>query len=340
MTHEFIHIVKAFTKAKQKRFKSVLVTVVDLNGSSYRKPGVRMLIHENGNMVGAVSGGCVEKEILRQSQSVFKTYKPKIITYDGRFRLGCEGFLYILIELFNPQNEFINAFDICVKNRGIFVITSKYYRDEGVFDAIGTYITINSSDYILTQNNIVKTLKSSKILSFSQTMQPRFKVIIFGAEHDASNLCQFAALTGWEVHVVNKPFGTKSIKDFPGVSRFIASEPEHLELSIEDKQTAVIIMTHSFANDLKCLIALKDSKPVYIGLLGPVHKRENLLSQLLEYYPDIDDAFLDCIYGPAGLNIGSVTPQEISISIISEILTVTRQKVPMSLIEKTGNIHV
>ena len=339
MTHEFIHIVKAFKQAKQKGFKSVLVTVVDLDGSSYRKPGVRMLIHENGNMVGAVSGGCVEKEILRQSQSVFKTDKPKIITYDGRFRLGCEGFLYILLEPFNPKNEFINAFEACIKNRSVFEITSKYYRDEGVFDAIGTYVTISNLDYVLYENSTIKTIKNSESLSFSQTMQPRFKLVIFGAEHDASNLCQFAALTGWEVHVIIKPSGTKTIKDFPGASRFIASEPEHLELSIEDKQTAVMIMTHSFANDLKCLMALKESKPVYIGLLGPVHKRENLLSQLLEYYPDIDDAFLDCIYGPAGLNIGSVTPQEISISIISEILTVTRQKTPMSLKEKTGNIH-
>ncbi|NNK83350.1 MAG: XshC-Cox1-family protein [Flavobacteriaceae bacterium] len=339
MTHEFIHIVKAFTQAKLKGFKSVLVTVVDLDGSSYRKPGVRMLIHENGDMVGAVSGGCVEKEILRQSLSVFKTDKPKIITYDGRFRLGCEGFLYILIEPFNPQNEFFKVFEACIKNRSIFEITSEYYREEGVFDTIGTYITINSSDYILSQNNAIKTFKGTENLSFSQTMQPRFKLIIFGAEHDASNLCQFAALTGWEVHVVNKPSESKSINDFPGASQFISSEPEHLELSIEDKQTAVMIMTHSFAHDLKCLMALKDSKPVYIGLLGPVNKRENLLSQLLEYSPEIDNAFLDCIYGPAGLNIGSVTPQEISISIISEILTVTRQKTPMSLKEKTGNIH-
>lgn len=339
MTHEFIHSVEAFKQAKQKGLKSVLVTVVDLDGSSYRKPGVRMLIHENNSMIGAVSGGCVEKEILRQSQSVFKTNKPKIITYDGRFRLGCEGFLYILIEPFNPQNDFFNAFESCIKNRTNFKITSKYYREEGVFDTIGTYVTFNKLDYVLNDNSSIQTLKKSDGLSFNQTMQPRFRLIIFGAEHDASQLCQFAALTGWEVTVVNKPSESKSIKDFPGASMFISSEPDHLDLTIKDNQTAVMIMTHSFANDLKCLLALKDFKPVYIGLLGPVHKRENLLSQLLEYYPDIDDAFLDCIYGPAGLNIGSVTPQEISVSIISEILTVTRQKVPMSLKEKTGNIH-
>jgi len=340
LTHEFIHIIDAFKAAKLEGQKSVLVTVVDLDGSSYRKPGVRMLIHQNNTMVGVVSGGCVEKEILRQSQSVFKTEKPKIITYDGRFRLGCEGFLFILVEPFNPEEEVLQAFDTCIQERNDFDITSRYYREEGVFDDIGTYVTIKGFEYSLHQSTCIEALKTSKSVVFSQTMQPQFRLMIFGTEHDASQLCQFAALTGWDVNLIAKPSETKTIKDFPGASKFITTEPEQLMLSFEDTQTAVVIMTHSFVNDLKCLLALKDCRPVYIGLLGPVHKRENLLSKLLEYYPNIDDSFFERIYGPAGLNIGSVTPQEIAISIISEILTVSRHQTPMSLKEKTGKIHV
>ena len=91
MTHELKKLVQAFTDAKERGLKSVLVTVVALDGSSYRKPGVRMLVLENGKMIGAVSGGCVEKEILIQSQSVFESTISKVMTYDGRYRLGCEG---------------------------------------------------------------------------------------------------------------------------------------------------------------------------------------------------------------------------------------------------------
>ncbi len=69
MTHEFRNIVEAYQTAKQQGLKTVLATVVALDGSSYRKPGVRMLILENKTMIGAVSGGCVEKDILRQSES-------------------------------------------------------------------------------------------------------------------------------------------------------------------------------------------------------------------------------------------------------------------------------
>ena len=99
-------------------------------------------------------------------------------------------------------------------------------------------------------------------------------------------------------------------------------------------------MSHNFANDLKYLLELKDSKPAYIGILGPTKRREKLLSQFIEYCPEIDDAFIEGIHGPAGLNIGAETPQEIAISIISEILSVVRNQVPMSLKEKTGRIHM
>ena len=106
MTHEFKQIVEATLLNQTSNIKSVLATVVDLDGSSYRHPGVRMLLSSNGDMVGAVSGGCVEKEVLQRAQSVFKTGKSKIMTYDGRYRLGCEGVLYILLEPFEVSNEF------------------------------------------------------------------------------------------------------------------------------------------------------------------------------------------------------------------------------------------
>ncbi|NNC69380.1 MAG: XdhC family protein, partial [Flavobacteriaceae bacterium] len=110
MTHEFKEIVDQAIINQQKNLKSVLATVVHLEGSSYRKPGVRMLIDEYGTMTGAVSGGCVEKEVVRRAKSVFADGKAKVIAYDGRYRLGCEGTLYILIEPFIISENFSQAF--------------------------------------------------------------------------------------------------------------------------------------------------------------------------------------------------------------------------------------
>lgn len=337
MTHEFKNIVEAGIKAKEGGLKSVLASVVDLDGASYRRPGVRMLILENEKMIGAVSGGCVEKEILLQSKSVFKTGEPKIMTYDGRYRLGCEGILYILIEPFNPNEDFKSAFSDCIKKRYVFEVLSYFEKREGTNIELGSFVNINEISYPL---NVLKFKNDTKSLSvFKQKMPPCFKLIIVGAEHDAVQLCQYAALTGWEVTIVANIKEHKSIADFPGAHMFYATTPEGLEVSLIDDQTAIVLMTHNFAYDLRYLVSLKETFPNYIGLLGPSKRRDDLLSQFIEYCPQISNDFLESVHGPAGLNIGSETPQEIAISIVSEILAYTRHQKPMSLSDKVGRIH-
>lgn len=335
MTHEFINIVEEALLAKSQGLKSVLASVVALDGSSYRRPGVRMLILESGKMIGAVSGGCVEKEILLQSETVFKTGKSKMMTYDGRYRLGCEGILYILLEQFNPNEDFVNTFKKCLIDRKPFELSSYFDKKEGVFPGIGSYVKINETTFSISEIDTQNSLLSI----FKQSMPPCFKLIIIGAEHDAVQLCKYAALTGWEVTIVSGVSEAKSISDFPGAHSFSAISPEQMDVTLIDNQTAIVLMTHNFANDLRYLVALKDTNPNYIGVLGPTKRREDLLIQFIEYCPNIEDGFLDKIHGPAGLNIGSETPQEIAVSIISEILCVIRQEEPISLSKKTGRIH-
>lgn len=336
MTHEFKKIVEEALLAKKNGVKSVLASVVALDGSSYRRPGVRMLILENGNMVGAVSGGCVEKEILLQSQSVFKTGESKIMTYDGRYRLGCEGILYVLLEYFNPDEVFFTEFSNCLKSRNTFELFSYYIKREGIFSGIGSNVKINDTVFSISGNN---QKEESTLSVFKQSMTPCFKLVIIGAEHDAVQLCQLAAIMGWEVVIIAGSKEYKTIKNFYGATEFYSVTPENFETNGIDNQTAVVLMTHSFAIDLRYLVTLKGTNPSYIGILGPTKRRDDLLSQFLEYCPDIEDALLDCIHGPAGIDIGSETPQEIAVSIIAEILAVTRQKEPLFLSKKSGKIH-
>ena len=339
MTHEFKDIVAAYLRAKQNGVQAVLATVVALDGSSYRKPGVRMLILENDEMIGAVSGGCVEKDILRKADSVFKDRKSKMMIYDGRFRLGCEGILYILLEIFEPSSSFVTSFSECLEKREDFKFFSYYRKSEGVFNEIGSFVELRGIRYFVSEDSEEKRVEDNSPLTFSQTMKPCFKLMIFGAEHDAVKLCQFAALNGWEVTIVSGPLESKTIENFSGATAFYTASPDMLELSKIDDQTAIVLMSHNFANDLKFLIELKETEPAYIGLLGPAHRREKLLSQLIEYYPDVSEEFIDQIHGPAGLNIGAETPQEIAISILSEVLSVVRDKKPILLKEKNGGIH-
>lgn len=339
MIHEFKKIIGTAINARNQGKKSVLATVVAVEGSSYRRPGVQMLLLENGKMTGAVSGGCVENEILRQAGSVFKTGEAKLMTYDGRYRLGCEGILYILLERFAPSGAFLEAFSHSLKNRTLFEMHSFYRKEEGVHPGMGSGVALSDGTILPVAEHGTLNPAAASLQTFSRKMAPCFRLIIIGAEHDAVQLCSLASMTGWEVTVVTAPSDPKTPEYFPGAFEVRAMASEALPALPVDKQTAMVLMTHNFAADLNYLIALKDTHPFYIGLLGPAKRRNRLLSQLTEQHPDVEETFLDAMYGPAGLNIGAETPQEIALSIISEILSVTRNQHPVSLREKAQGIH-
>ena len=340
MTFEFKNCVKANQKATKKGLKTVMASLVALNGSSYRKPGVRMLIVEDGTMVGAVSGGCVEKEILRQSETVFDTNESKMMTYGGRYRLGCEGMLFILIEPFNPNDEFIAEFDKTVKDRKSFHIKTYYSKSAGENANWGSLISFeNKKSFGFSKDQISENMVSSKFSVFEQKLAPCFRLVIVGSEHDAVKLSLFASYLGWEVVVVTNATNQQTRNDFPGVQQLIQVEPNQLNLNRVNEQTAIVFMTHSYAKDLQYLLALKDTNPIYIGFLGPYNRREKIISDLIEQYPEVEDSFLEKMYGPAGLNIGAETSQEIAVSICSEILSVTRKQQPDFLKNKLTSIH-
>ncbi|RDY61585.1 XdhC family protein [Flagellimonas nanhaiensis] len=333
MTHELKNIIQQYQQRKHEQ--AVLATVVALDGSSYRRPGVRMLIFENGDMVGAVSGGCVEKEVLRQAQAVFSNGVSRIMIYDGRYRLGCEGILYILLEVFEPSESFITQFWKTIEKRESLFMSSYYKKELSDHKDYHTVFRFNDKMFPVSER---KVANNPELLIFEQELDPCFQLIIIGAEHDAVQLCKFASMTGWEVTVVANPREEKTENDFPGIHKLVLVEPEAFSPELDD-QTAVMVMTHSFVKDLQYVISLKEQRGAYIGLLGPFKRREKLFQELFERHPDISEDFLESIHGPAGMDIGAETPQEISISILSEILSVVNKKEPSLLKHKLGKIH-
>ena len=335
MTHELKQIIAVAFSWQEKGIKSVLASVVCLEGSSYRRPGVRMLMNESGQAVGAVSGGCVEHEVLAQSLSVFKDGKPKMMTYDGRLRLGCEGIIYILIEPFDPIKELKVAFEKAIGDRQFINVKSYYQKAFGITEGIGTTIQIQKDSFSISKNNVLDL----SIPSFEQTLPPLFQLFIFGAEHDAVQLSKVASYLGWDVTVFASANEQKSIEYFTGASRLLTPIYQDIDCTKIDAQTAIVLMTHSFTKDFQYLLALKNSKPAYFGILGPNHRRERLINQLLELDHGIDFEFINQLRGPAGIDIGAETPSEIALSILSEILSVIRETTPIVLKEKVGKIH-
>jgi xanthine dehydrogenase accessory factor len=335
MTHEIKKLVELIWEGQQHQFKSVLATVVALEGSSYRRPGVRMLLQDNGKVFGAVSGGCVEKEVQRQAQFVFESGIPKMMTYDGRLRLGCEGVIHILIEPVKITQEMRGQFEAVFVKRKSFKSESFYATQEGANDALGTQFILSGTTFNLRD----KFSPSRATACFAQTFNPLFQLYLFGAEHDTVRLCKAASDLGWRVIVVAAPDELKTKTYFEGASEFITSTFESLELRDIDSQTAVVLMTHSFTKDVQYLLALASCQPVYLGILGPKHRRERVLEKALDFNPELSIDLLEKVHGPAGISIGAESAEEIAISILAEILSVVRNQKPLQLKEKTGNIH-
>ncbi len=294
-----------------------------------------MLIAQNGEITGAVSGGCVEKEVQRQAQAVFESGIPKIMTYDGRYRLGCEGVLYILIEPFYVSDALYLAFQEALRKREHPVITSFFKAQDSSHKHYGSCIKLKE---VYGLRDELQPF-AENLETFTQTLAPCFQLWIIGGEHDAVKLCQMAALLGWEVSVITSIKDPKMPVDFPGAKAVLAITPENLDTSGIDPNTAVILMTHSFAQDLQFLLQLKEVNPAYLGMLGSNKRRAQLEDQLFEYAEALSEEFLESIHSPAGLNIGAVTPEEIALSILSEILTVTRKTEPRSLKTLHTKIH-
>lgn len=327
MLYELRDIIQQTLKNQTLGLKSVLATVVDLDGSSYRRPGVRMLLSSDGKMVGAVSGGCVEKEVQRSAKFVFETGVSKMMTYDGRYRLGCEGVLYVLLEPFEIAEELMTLFFDKIEERIPVFIKSYYQKEGGVAGSF--YSTISFGTHLNFRFSIDREKEFNvdpKLKIFKQTLDPCFKLYIVGGEHDAMKLCYAASLLGWEVDVITSVKDPKVFSDFKGAKTVLATTPENFDFRIIDAQCAVVLMTHNYAQDLSYLLKIKDCNLPYIGILGSAKRRDVLKNDLLDYTTEISIPFLDSIHSPAGLNIGAITPAEIALSILSEILTIVRNK--------------
>ncbi len=335
---ELKKIVEFYANSKALGLDTVMASLVGLEGSSYRKPGVRMLLSSDGKMQGAISGGCVEKDVLNAAQTVFKSGTARVISYDGRYRLGCEGFLFILIEPFQINDSQSLEIKSALKNREAFEVYSFY--DEGM-DVSGDFGSVFAFERVEISTNPNFHVATRHLHSqYTQIVLPDTQLIIIGAEHDASKLCTTASFLGWNVVVVASIKNPKSQADFPSAAAIYNETPESIDFSFIDSRTATVLMTHNFAQDFQYLLKLRKVQKNYIGILGSSKRKVQLENQILDLEPDIATEFLDIIHSPAGIDISSETPEEIALSITAEILKVFKNKNDdhLNLLNKSNRI--
>lgn len=369
MTKEIIDIIKAYGKAVQQGKHTALATVVHVEGSSYRRPGARMLVTDDGQLTGAISGGCLEGDALRKALFAIHQQQAKLVTYDTTdeddlkfgVQLGCNGIVHILFEPIK-NNEAANPIALLQQLLGkrepavlatLFSLrgsqqagTSLLYRT----DEIQTTLQGDLKEAVLKDAEDAMTKCSSSLRDYGQatmTLQgfveyipPPVSVVIAGAGNDAQPLVEMASILGWQTTVVDgrplKATGTR----FPKANKVAVAKPgEVLEHVQPDAQTVFLLMTHNYNYDLALLKALLQVECGYIGVLGPKKKMQRMWADLEEENFIVTEAQRAKIYAPLGLDIGAETAEEIAVAVVAEIKAALSNREGGPLKNKSSAIH-
>lgn len=343
---ELREIVKAYNLAKQAGKASVLATVVQVEGSSYRRAGARMLVLEDGLMIGAISGGCLEGDALKKALLTFSDQRTRLITYDTSdeedatvgIQLGCEGIIQVLFEFIkdsNPSNP-IELIRKVIAKRQKAVIVTLYDLKNKQAAHLGTCQIFEEA----ALKQMPEALKAFTTDVLVQAIEPSISLVIVGAGNDAVPLMQMATILGWDVKVVDGRNTHAKQDRFINACQVLVSKPEKVLEQLDiDNRTCFVLMTHNYQYDLQMIKALLVIDTPYIGLLGPKKKFNRIIEDLHQDGIVPTPAQLGKIYGPTGLDIGAENAEEIAVSIIAEIQAVMNGRHGTMLKLKSTQIH-
>lgn len=370
---EIREIIKAYDQAVHAGRKAALAAVVHLEGSSYRRPGARMIVNDEGELTGAISGGCLEGDALRKALLVLSKQQSKLVTYDTSdeedmtigIQLGCAGVIQVLFEPIDPNKHDnpIHLLRKAVAVRQHAVLVTMFSLDRKHDAQPGTCLLMESNGNIsgsipypeiesAVMEDVHEAMQKKQssfrqyidrnvtITAFIEFLQPPVSLVIVGAGNDAIPMMQMGDILGWDVRVVDGRNTHARPERFVSACQVLVSKPETvLEQIPLDDRTVFVMMTHNYNYDMAMLKALLYKRIPYIGMLGPKKKLDRMLSEMRENGIEITDEMLSKVYGPTGLEIGAETAEEIALSIISEIQAVLNAKAGGILREKNDVIH-
>jgi len=301
-----------------------LVTVVETWGSAPRPPGALLALRDDGLVVGSVSGGCVEDDLIERVRQGERVDKPSEIRYGvskeeaARFGLPCGGNLRLVQE---PLADAAWIDELLARTARHELVGRRLHLPTGA-------VTLEAA-------------RRGEAFAFDgQTLRavfgPRWRLLMIGAGQLSRALAQMALMLDFEVICCDPREEFNTTWDLPG-TRYAPGMPDDVVLELElDPHSAVVALTHDPKLDDMALLEALKSPAFYVGALG---SRANTASrkQRLALF-DLSADEINRLHGPIGLDIGSRTPGEIAVSILAEIIAVRnsvelRQKKP---VEVTG----
>lgn len=354
-----------YLEARIRNEPMVLATIVHTQGSTYRKPGARMLITASGQAIGMLSGGCLEQDILAHCEQVFQTGQPRIVTYDTSteedirwgFGLGCDGAVKVLLEVLRPDRLNPLACMVSAENQAIATVFASDFVDIPIGarlvrgnDQTDTTNITNAQlvSAIVADLTQLKTQTKTYRLNDQQVTQQSIQVLleeikpvphltIFGAGRDVSPVVDLAKSLGWHVTVVDCRAQEATLKRFRQADDIVLTRREIVADQVTlAASSIVVIMTHNYYDDVAILESVLPIQPKYIGILGSRQRSQKLVAELS---PEAQNLAVQ-LHQPIGLDLGGETPEEIALAIIAEIQAVQHDRQGIFLKHRTEAIHV
>ncbi|MCU1320754.1 MAG: Xanthine dehydrogenase [Acidobacteriaceae bacterium] len=314
---------------------TALVTLVRAEGSSYRRPGARVLITANGTYAGTISGGCLEGEVVRKAGwiardgAAIERYSTLFDdTAEIPYGLGCGGVVDLLIEpAGTPEfTALLAAMEASLNGESAKVIT--WLPDPATGKTLRRLI-LGADRQILFAS---ATLSPDKIECardlepgreytgrFVEELRPPQRLIVLGAGEDARPLVSMAALLGWSVIVADGRAPLARPERFPEAERVVrlttSNSVSALSIRADD---AVVLMTHSYEQDRDLLAAVLPIAPRYLGVLGARHRSSLLVSEAAAIASLSVAECCERLYAPVGLDLGGDGPEAIALAVLAE----------------------
>ena len=347
---EIKNILAAFQQAQAEGKRCALATVVHVEGSSYRRPGARMLVTDDGQMTGAISGGCLEGDALQKALYAINQQQNKLVVYDTTddddlqfgVQLGCNGIVYILFEPIDPSQAVqpLRLLEELVARRRDAVLatlfaldkkqeqpgTSLLFTDGITHTALPeAWLALVTADVQASYDEKISAFKEYRpggqfINGFIEFAPAPPSLVIAGAGNDVLPLVEMMSMLGWQITVVDGRPQFATARRFGKADKILVAKPAQvLQQLTTNAQTLFVLMTHNYNYDLGLLRELLPQGYPYIGILGPRKKLDKMLGELEREGMRLTDGQLASIHSPIGLDIGAETAEEIAISIVAEI---------------------
>jgi xanthine/CO dehydrogenase XdhC/CoxF family maturation factor len=314
---------------------SVLATVVATAGSTYRKPGARMLIMADGSYLGLLSGGCLEADLKIHAQEVLMSGVPRAVEYDMRgpdellfgIGTGCEGAMRVLLEPASPASPAALALAAAASAARKGLPTSLVMVHEATDLNLGTYAAaaplpaalIDAAQEALAESRSAAVsfeCDGRRARALVEFLAPPPHLLVCGAGPDAVPVVDAARALGWRVTIVDHRPAYVDDGRFPDAHVVLSDNCACREVVDIRGCHAAVVMSHHLASDAAYLHEFAAAgAPAYVGLLGPAARRERLMQNL----GPVADSLHGRLHSPVGLDLGAVTPEAIALAIVSEI---------------------